>query len=550
MVGADLPTKDGGTVQTEIVASVLTDAGGRVTGLLGVTRDITERKRTEESLRLRDSALAAAANAIVITDTEGRIEWANPAFALLTGYDLDEVRGQNPRFLNSGVQDGAFYEQMWRTITSGSVWQGEMVNRRRDGTLYPEEMTITPVRENSGAITHFIAVKQDVTEHKHLEEQLRQSQKMEAVGQLAGGVAHDFNNLLQAMLSLTQMLVPHHADPRRLETDAAELEQLVRRGAALTRQLLLFSRRETVHSERLDLNEVVRESVTLLRRLLKANVALETRLADARLPVEGDRGQLGQVLLNLVVNAADAMPDGGRLVIETGSESGAVWLKVADTGGGIPAAICDHIFEPFFTTKGQGKGTGLGLSVVHGIVTQHGGTVTFESREGHGTAFSVTLPRAGSGESPLLEVAERSGATPRGSGERVLVVEDEETARQALCDILTMLGYTVTAVASGEEAGKLAPEQPFEVLLTDLMLPGITGGELATGLQARWPELRVVLMSGYAEDEAVRLASRAGTVRFLQKPFDMDTLARELRAALDADPAMSPPGSSGGRSSC
>ena len=209
-----------------------------------------------------------------------------------------------------------------------------------------------------------------------------------------------------------------------------------------------------------------------------------------------------------------------------------MWLKVGDTGGGIPEAIRSHIFEPFFTTKEQGKGTGLGLSVVHGIVTRHGGTVTFECREGQGTTFTVTLPRAGSAEHPAVEIAERGSAAPRGHGELVLVVEDEESARQALAEILTVLGYTVTAVGSGEEAGRLAPETPFDVLLTDLMLPGISGGDLAIGLQARWPDLRVVLMSGYTEDEAVRLASQAGTVRFLQKPFDMDVLANEVRAAL------------------
>jgi two-component system, cell cycle sensor histidine kinase and response regulator CckA len=657
-IEADMPTKDGGIVHTEIVATALTDASGRVTGLLGVTRDVTERKQGEQMLRLRDSALAAAANAIVITDTEGRIEWANPAFTRLTGYDLVEVRGQGLRFLNSGVQDRAFYEQLWLTIKSGSVWHGEIVNRRRDGTLYSEEMTITPVRETPGAITHFIAVKHDVTEKRRAEEvllasevryrrlfeaardgilildaktgavvdvnpflidllicpreefvgrkvwdlgffadvaanqakfeelqrkeyiryeelplatrdgrrvhvefisnvylvdgrkviqcnirdnserklleaQLRQSQKMEAVGQLAGGVAHDFNNLLQAMLSLTQMLVGHLSDPERLKTDVAEMEQQVRRGAALTRQLLLFSRRETVRPERLDLNEVVRDGLTLLRRLLKAHIAIETRMAEGHLPVEGDRGQLGQVLLNLAVNAADAMPAGGRLRIETGSEDGAVWLKIADTGSGIPAAIRDHVFDPFFTTKGQGKGTGLGLSVVHGIVTKHGGTVTFECPEGQGTTFAVTLPRAGSGEHPAVEIAVRGDESPRGRGEQVLLVEDEGSARQALAEMLSVLGYTVTAVGSGEEAGRLSQALSFDLLLTDLMLPGISGSELAVGLQARWPDLRVVLMSGYAEDEAIRLAARAGVVRFLEKPFDMDTLARELHAALE-----------------
>ena len=398
---------DGSRLHVRQSARAVRDAYGETLHYEGAVEDVTERKRTEESLRLRDSALTATANAVVITDTDMRIEWVNPAFTQLTGYDLEDVRGQNQRF-HSGEQDAAFYEELQRTVQSGSVWHGELLNRRKDGALYSEEMTITPVRGTSGTIAHFVAVKQDITERRRLEEQLRQSQRMEAVGQLASGVAHDFNNLLQAMLSLTQMLVAHHSDPERLQADATELDHLVRRGAALTRQLLLFSRREPVRLERLDLNEVVRDGVTMLRRLLKAHVAIETFFAEGQLPVEADRGQLGQVLMNLAVNAGDAMPDGGRLAIETGSEGPMVWLKITDTGGGIPAAIRDHIFEPFFTTKGQGKGTGLGLSVVHGIVTQHGGAVTFECQEGQGTTFTVTLPRAGSAERPAEELAERA----------------------------------------------------------------------------------------------------------------------------------------------
>ncbi len=462
-------------------------------------------------------------------DSEVILE-VNPRACELYGLSRDELVGKSLKML---TVDAPRNERQIAELRKTGVYRNfESVHLRRGGSTFPVLINSTLIALEGRKVV--LSLTRDITERKQLEEQLRQSQKMEAVGQLAGGVAHDFNNLLQAMLSLTQMHVEHLADPERLKADAAELEQLVKRGAALTRQLLLFSRRETARPERLDLNEVVREGLTLLRRLLKANIAIETRLAEGQLPVEVDRGQLGQVLVNLAVNAADVMPAGGHLAIATGSESGAVWMKVTDTGGGIPVAIRDHIFEPFFTTKARGKGTGLGLSVVHGIVTQHGGTVTFAIREGQGTAFVVTLPRAGSGESPAVEIAERDGASPRGHGELVLVVEDEESARQALAEILTVLGYTVIAAGSGEEAERLAPEMPFDVLLTDLMLPGVSGSTLAADLQARWPDLRVVLMSGYAEDDAIRLGSRTGAVRFLQKPFDMETLARELRAALEA----------------
>ena len=530
----EMVRKDGSRIIASFDGRIGYDENGQFKQTHCLLADISERKRGE-LLANRERAFSQAAldslpGLFYLFDDQGRFLRWNRNLERVSGYSAAEIGRMIPTDFFGDDAKGTVAGAVEQVLRAGSATVAADF-MSKDGSRTPYLFSGTRFLFDERPCV--IGMGVDITERKKIEEQLRHSQKMEAVGQLAGGVAHDFNNLLQAMLSLTQMLVGHLSDPKRLKSDAAELEQLVKRGAALTRQLLLFSRRETLRSERLDLNEVVRDGLTLLRRLLKAHVAIEAPLAEGQLPVEADRGQLGQVLINLGVNAGDAMPEGGRLVIATGSENGTVWVKITDTGGGIPAAIRDHIFEPFFTTKGPGKGTGLGLSVVHGIVTQHGGTVTFESREGQGTTFAVTLPRAGSGESPAVEIAERGGASPRGHGELVLVVEDEESARQALAEILTILGYQVTAVGSGEEAGRLAPERPFDLLLTDLMLPGITGGELAMGLQARWPDLRVVLMSGYTEDEAVRRGVGEGQVRFLQKPFDMDALARELRAALD-----------------
>ncbi|MCJ7442471.1 MAG: PAS domain S-box protein [Thermoanaerobaculaceae bacterium] len=528
-----IKARDGSWLDGEFSGVQLLENGG-VVGALGTVRDVTQRRRETEERKRLAAAVEQAAEAIMVTDVEGTIEYVNPAFERISGYAAGEVLGANPRILKSGKHDEGFYREMWETLWRGEVWSGRFVNRCRDGSLIEEDATISPVRDPSGRVAHFVAVKRDVTQEALLEQQLRQVQRLEAIGRLAGGVAHDFNNLLQAMLSQTQIIHNNPDDPRRVADTVDELEQQIRRGAALSRQLLLFSRRETAKPERLDLSEVVGGATQLLRRLVRENIAFAVELADEPLPVIADRGQIDQVLMNLVVNASDAMPEGGRLVVRTGvGEGGTAWLSVEDTGQGVPEGIRDRIFEPFFTTKGADKGSGLGLAVVHGIVTQHDGTIRVSDREGGGTVFRIELPKASTGEA-LVQAASRVEADdlPRGRGERVLVVEDETGAREGLVDVLTMLGYEVAAVGSAEEARRLPQESAFDVLLSDLLLPDVSGAELARGLLECWPRLKVILMSGYTEDEAVRRGVGAGTLRFLQKPFDMRTLAREIRTAI------------------
>jgi PAS domain S-box-containing protein len=380
----------------------------------------------------------------------------------------------------------------------------------------------------------FANTVEDITERVELEGQLRQAQKMEAVGSLAGGVAHDFNNVLQTLLSLSQALAGQLDEPERFATTMMELQEQVKRGAALTRQLLLFSRSEPPRLERLDLNEMVKGSLRMLRRLLRENISFTLNLAERPIPTDGDVGQLEQVLLNLVVNAADAMPEGGRLVIRTHIEENTATLEVSDTGSGMTDEVKARIFEPFYTTKEASKGTGLGLSVAHGIITGHGGHIEVKSVVGQGSTFRLVLPAAASdAHLTKLPAAEPSTEIAVGGGERVLLVEDEAGAREGLVQVLTMLGYRVTAVGSGSEAGALPAEPGFDALLTDYLLPDVLGTDLAVRLKSRWPRVKVVLISGYAEDDVLRRRIAAGEVRFLQKPFDMEVLARELRAALD-----------------
>ncbi|HNX49915.1 MAG TPA: PAS domain S-box protein [Thermoanaerobaculaceae bacterium] len=535
------------------------DSSGQLTGYVGSITDITERKYAEDELERGRAELQAvydhAPVMMCVLDRDRRVLYANRAFQELTGrsgtdikedracgvlgciYALDDDRGCGfgPRCescsLRAAIADSFASGEGHRDVE----YQSSLViaGKTRDVTLLAATAMIPSTGE-----PRLLLCLEDLTERRQAQEAreraeaaLRQTQKVEAVGRLAGGVAHDFNNLLQAMMATVQSLRMRSSDPAAVRS-AQELEKQVKRGAALTKQLLLFSRREQPKTGPLDLNDLVREAATLLRRLLPENIRFATEFAPGEPQVEGDHGQLDQVLMNLAVNARDAMPEGGRLVVRTGLRGDAqVLVEVEDSGIGMPEDFRERIFDPFFTTKGVGQGTGLGLAVVHGIVSQHGGHVEVESAPGQGSTFRVVLPRVSMPQLPSAATETTAQFAP-GRGERILVVEDEAGAREGLAEILDMLGYLPTVVGSAEEALCLSDSPPFDVLLSDLMLPGITGGRLASSLLTRWPALRVILMSGYLEDDRVRheLPTR---VRFLQKPFDLETLGHEIRAALD-----------------
>jgi PAS domain S-box-containing protein len=526
--------------------AVATYEKDRIRYTFGMLSDITERKRAEaEHIRLV-TAIEQSAEAVVITNTQGGIEYVNPAFTRITGYGREEVLGQNPRVLKSGKHDAEFYQQLWETILKGQVWHGELVNRRKDGSLYTEQMSITPIVDARGAVTHFIATKQDVTEHQALEAQLHQAARIEAVGRLAGGVAHDFNNLLTIINGYSELLRERLGTDAKSSTFVKEIYDAGQRAASLTRQLLAFSRRQVLAPQVLDLNVVVSNLEKMLRRLIGEDIKLNTLLDPSLHRVKADPGQIEQVIMNLAVNARDAMPTGGQLTLETRNveldEDYArshptvapgphVMMAVGDTGLGMTAEIQARIFEPFFTTKEMGKGTGLGLATVYGIVKQSGGSIWVYSEPDHGTVFKVYFPMVS--ESPAAEQAEAVADSSSGS-ETILVIEDEEAVRSLVRLTLVSGGYQVLEAPDAEGALVTCAQHagPIHLLLTDVVMPQMSGPVVASKVAALRPGIRVLYMSGYTDDAVVRHGVLTQEIPFIQKPFSPAALRKKIREVL------------------
>jgi PAS domain S-box-containing protein len=511
-----------------------------------------QRQKAEGTLRKLWRAVEQSADLVVITDREGMIEYVNPAFEILTGYSRVDVMNQTPRILKSGQQTSDIYGELWQTILSGNVFRGVLVNRKKNGDIFVVEKTIAPLRDHEGKITHFISNDRDITDRRRLENQLQQAQKMDAIGRLAGGVAHDFNNLLMVISSYAELMLDALAPQHPLRRNVNEIQKASRSAADLTRQLLAFGRKQMQTLQFLDLNSIIEDINKMLPRLIGEDVELVFVPGEGLGKVKADPVQIEQVVMNLAANARDAMPQGGRLVIETASVNLGddyvqghsivppgeyVLLAVTDSGQGIAPEHLSHIFEPFYTTKGEGKGTGLGLATVYGIVKQNRGFVWVYSEPGLGTTFKIYLPRAQEMTAvPKLSAPAEDYLT---GCETVLLAEDEAAVRQSTREFLRLNGYIVLEAGNGMEALALARDYkgPIHLMITDVVMPQMSGAKLAEDLAAERPHMKVLFVSGYAENTVLRHGKIDVTSRFLQKPFSLKVLARKIREVLDADVA-------------
>lgn len=536
---------NGGIVYAEMQSIPL--LWGEEQQFLLFVRDISAHRRAEGDLRKLFQAIEQSPVSVVITDLQGKIEYVNPKFTETTGYTYPEVVGKNPGLLKSGYTSAEEYAALWNTIGTGQVWRGEFRNRKKNGQLFWEMASIAPVRDVHGKVTHYVCVKEDITERKGTEERLRQAHKMEAIGELTGGIAHDFNNLLAIILGNLQLLeeeMPANDKNRELISDAMWSAE---RGAELINRLLTFARRQRLNPKVTDLNHVVREMTDILRRTLGDRIEIREVLAPKLVKTMIDRSQLENVLLNLTVNARDAMPRGGVLTITTenfrvaadqieenqGIKPGdyAV-ISVKDTGVGMPADVLERIFEPFFTTKGFGKGSGLGLSMVYGFVSQSGGHITVESNVGRGTTMKLYLPKAEGAD--VQKDAAKSMKVSRGGGKVIMIVEADERLRETAVEALRSKKYQVLEAGNATEAlGRLDNVQQLDLLVTNAAFPtGMTGRELALEVCRRKRHTRLLFTVEETEGSSLQQGSAQGDVPVFYKPYRRNALVRKVREVL------------------
>jgi two-component system cell cycle sensor histidine kinase/response regulator CckA len=511
------------------------------------------RKKAEKQLNRLASVVRQSSESILITDPDGNIEYVNPAYEKITGYSFSEVINKNPRILKSGKQDENFYHELWSTISSGNVWQGNFINKRKNGCIFYEKATIFPIKDEAGRIINYAAVKRDITGEIDLEQQLRQAQKLEGIGQLAGGIAHDFNNVLSIINGYSELALISGDTNNPLYGKISEISKASKRASELVRKLMIFSRDQVIETKIIHINELIIDLEKMLRRLIGEDIKIDVKLKKNVRQIKADPGQIEQVLINLIINGRDAINSkkssnkkriikiitGNKTLSEKfilnhpGSKTGLyTTFEISDSGIGMDKEMRLKIFEPFYTTKPKGQGTGLGLSTVYGIVNQNNGYIEVKSVLGRGTTFNIYWPSINQTE--LSSEKQPAATRIPGGDEEILLVEDDEDVLNSSKTVLESLGYKVHSTACGRDALSIIKNEKIvpNLLITDVVMPEIGGMELAGEIKKIIEKIEVLYISGYTNCEIVRKNIIKTGAHFLSKPFSIHALAKKIREVL------------------
>ena len=538
-------TKEGASFPVQLEAALLNlDAVEQ--GLAVFAIDVSRLKHTIEEQARLVTAVEHAAESIIVTDSQGIIEYVNPAFEKITGYSRNEVIGRHIELLDSGQQSKTFFSSILDTLQRGKVWQGRTVNKRSDHSLYETEATVSPIKNKAGEITNYVSLQRDVSHEVRLEMQLRQAQKMEAIGTLAGGIAHDFNNLLMGIQGNISLSLLEVNSDSPLAKSLKKIEQYVQNGVDLTKQLLGFARGGKYEISLLNLNKLLKEQNLMFSRTNK-DIVFENESNPELWSVEADRGQIEQVLMNVYLNAIQAMPGGGTLTTRTENviidqdqyspyfvKAGRyIRITIEDTGVGIDEKIQQRIFDPFFTTKEMGRGTGLGLASVYGIVKNHEGFINVYSKKGKGARFEINLPASGK----LVPNKEKAREEFVRGKETVLLVDDEDMIIDVAQRMLDKLGYKVFTARDGKEAVEVfrKHKEEIDVIVLDMIMPKMSGGEAFDQIKKIAPDIKVLLSSGYSINGQASEILNRGCNGFIQKPFNLQNLSKSLRTILEEE---------------
>ncbi len=540
-----IKSKTGGITWIQERGQIVCDNKGEIEYVSGIFFDITETKRIQEERNLLTVAIEQAAESVFITDRNGTIQYVNPSFEHLTGYRRKDAIGRNPRILKSGKQDALFYKQMWDTLTRGDAWHGRFINKKKDGSFYEADATISPVLDKSGKITNYVYITRDITHEIELEKRLVQSHKMESIGTLAGGIAHNFNNILGIIIPNAELAIDDVPEGSPAKECLNEIRSASLRAKDMVQQILNFARKSLTGRKPVQISPIIKDSLKLLRASIPSTIEIRRDISCEFETVFADPTQISQVLMNLCTNAAQAMGEQTgvlKVILKNvefeNQDSGLdvkpgryVALTVSDTGHGIKPEIIDRIYEPYFTTKEVDKGTGMGLSVVHGIVKSYDGIITVNSEPGKGTVFEVLLPVF---EAETEQKGKEPEALPTGN-EKILFIDDEESIVKVVQRILEHFGYQVEAKTNPVEALELFRSRPdrFDLVITDMTMPKMTGENLVQEILNIRAEMPIILCTGYHEKISEEKARKLGIKAFVFKPFVPHNFALTVRSVLD-----------------